>query len=100
MTKINSKMIKEGLEDVSTHKTLNSSHSALRTVKDGGASTVLLGCFSHCAVRLIYHIPDIMDQFENVTLLKEVVLPYVEEEMPWKWVFEQDNNPKLTSQIN
>ncbi len=45
----------------------------------------------------IYCIPGIMDQFEYIKRLKEVMLPYAEEEMPLKWVFQQDNNPKHTS---
>lgn len=45
----------------------------------------------------IYRIPGIMDQFEYIRILKEVMLPYDEEEMPWKQVFQQDNDPKHTS---
>lgn len=38
-----------------------------------------------------------MDQFGYVKILDDVMLPYAEEEMPLKWVFEQDNVPKHTS---
>ncbi len=38
--------------------------------------------------------PVIMDQFEYIKILKEVMLPYAEEEMPWKWVFQQNDDPK------
>ncbi len=37
-----------------------------------------------------------MDQLEYIKILKEVMLPYDEEEMPLKWVFQQDD-PKHTS---
>ena len=43
----------------------------------------------------IYHIPEIMNQFEYSKMLEEIILPYAAEEMPLKWVFQQD--PKHTS---
>ena len=47
-------------------------------------------CFSYYVVGPIYHIPGIMNQF---------MLPYAEGEMPLKWVFGQDNDPKHTSKL-
>ena len=76
---------------------LNSSHSTVKTVKHGGAKIMLWGCFSYCGVWPIYRIPGIMDQFQYIKILEEVMLPYAEEEMPLKWVFQQDNDPKHTS---
>lgn len=35
-----------------------------------------------------------MDQFEYIKIIEEVVLSYAEEEIPLKWVFQQDNEPK------
>ena len=69
----------------------------LKTVKHGGASIMTWGCFSYRGVGPIYRIPGIMDQFAYIKILEEVMLPYAEEEMPLKWVFQQDNDPKHTS---
>ncbi|XP_040914001.1 uncharacterized protein LOC121194919 isoform X1 [Toxotes jaculatrix] len=38
----------------------------------------------------------IMDQFEYIKILEEIMLPYAEEEMPLKWAFQEDNNPTHT----
>ncbi|XP_058642156.1 interphotoreceptor matrix proteoglycan 2 isoform X2 [Onychostoma macrolepis] len=56
-----------------------------------------MGMFLILHVGPIYRIPGIMDQFEYIKILKEVMLPYAEEEMPLKWVFQQENNPKHIS---
>ena len=69
----------------------------LKTVKHGGASIMIWGCFSYHGVGPLYRIPGIMDQFGYITILEEVMLPYAEWEMPLKWVFQQDNDPKHTS---
>uniref|UniRef100_A0A3Q3WIA1 Cysteine/serine-rich nuclear protein N-terminal domain-containing protein n=1 Tax=Mola mola TaxID=94237 RepID=A0A3Q3WIA1_MOLML len=69
----------------------------VKTVKHGGASIMIWACFSYYGVGPIYRIPGIMDQFAYVKILEEVMLPYAEEDMPLKWVFQQDNDPKHTS---
>ncbi len=56
-----------------------------------------MGMFLILHVGPIYRIPGIMDQFEYIQLLIEVMLSYVEEEVPLKWVFQQDNNAKHIS---
>ena len=38
----------------------------------------------------------IMDQFEYIKTLEKVKLPYVEEEIIWKWVFQQNKDLKHT----
>ncbi len=53
-----------------------------------------MGMFLILHVGTIYRIPGIMDQFEYIKILKEVMLPYVEEEIPLKRVFQQDSDPK------
>lgn len=39
----------------------------------------------------------IMDQFSSIKTLEEVMLPYTEEEMHLKWVFQQENDPIHTN---
>lgn len=55
------------------------------------------GCFAYFGVGPIYHITGTMDQFQYLKILEEVMLPYTEKEMPLKWVFQQNNDPKHTS---
>ena len=38
-----------------------------------------------------------MDEHVYVDILQNVMLPYAEDEMPFIWVLQQDNDPKHTS---
>uniref|UniRef100_A0A3Q3X304 Tc1-like transposase DDE domain-containing protein n=1 Tax=Mola mola TaxID=94237 RepID=A0A3Q3X304_MOLML len=68
----------------------------VKTVMHGGTSIIIWACFSYYGVGPISRVPGIMDQFGYIKIL-EVTLPYAEDEMPLKWVFQQDNDPKHTS---
>lgn len=56
------------------------------------------GCFSGQGIGPIHKIDGIMDRFMYRDILKDVILPYAEE-MPLKWTFQQDNDPKHTSKV-
>ena len=69
----------------------------VKTVKHGGGKILVWACFSYYGTGPIYRIPSIMDQVEYTKILSEVMLPWADEEMPLRWVFQQDNDPKHTS---
>lgn len=69
----------------------------VKTVKHGGSKIIIWACFSYYGVGPIHLINQIMDQAVYVEILDKVMLPYAENEMPLKWVFQQDNDPKHTS---
>lgn len=69
------------------------------TVKHGGGNIMVWGCFSGQGIGPIHKIDGIMDRFMYRDILKDVILPYAEEEMPLKWTFQQDNDPKHTSKV-
>lgn len=68
-----------------------------KTVKHGGGCIMVWGCFSWYGVGPLFWIKSIMTQNEYLGILDEVMLPYAEENMPLKWKFQQDNDPKHTS---
>lgn len=71
----------------------------IKTVKHGGASIMVWGCFSYYGVGPIVRIDGIMDQHKYVGILRDVMLPYADDEMPLRFVFQQDNDPKHTSKL-
>lgn len=68
-----------------------------KTVKHGGGNIKLWACFSWHGCGPIYWIKQNMDQHEYVNILENVMLPYADENMPLRWIFQQDNDPKHTS---
>lgn len=69
----------------------------LKTVKHGGGSVIVWGCFSWNGVGPIHRIIGKMDQIMYKNILNDVMLPFAEEEMPLVWKFQQDNDPKHTA---
>lgn len=68
-----------------------------KTFKHGGGNIMIWGCFSWYGVGPIYWIKENMDKHLYVNILENIMKPYAEWNMPLKWVFQQDNDPKHTS---
>lgn len=69
------------------------------TVKHGGGNIMVWGCFFRSGVGPIIEINGKMDRFMYRDILENTMLPFAEEEMPLRWVFQQDNDPKHTSKL-
>lgn len=67
------------------------------TVKHGGGNAMVWGCFSKSGVGPIVLIEEKMDRFLYGNILKEHMIPFAEENMPLRWWFQQDNDPKHCS---
>lgn len=78
------------------HQEFNPKYT-LKTVKHGGGSIMVWGSFSYYGVGPLYRIQNIMKSADYTEILKNTMLPYAEENMPLKWVFQQDNDPKHTA---
>jgi len=70
-----------------------------KTVKHGGGCIMVWGCFSWAGVGPIHRISDTITRFNYKDILAGTMLPYAEENMPLRWVFQQDNDPKHTSKL-
>lgn len=58
---------------------------------------MIWGSFSYYGFGPIYKIDAIMDQHVYLKILRDITLPFAEENMPLRWVLMQDNDPKHTS---
>ena len=74
-------------------------HYTKKTPKFGGGSIMVWGCFSSSGIDLIYLTTDTMTANIYTNILKEIMLPYAEDNMPLLWIFQQDNDPKHTASI-
>jgi hypothetical protein len=67
------------------------------TVKHDGGNVMLWGCFSHHGVGPLQFIDCNMDRFHYRDILNRVMLPYAEWNIPLRFVFQHDNDPKHAS---
>jgi len=74
-------------------------HYQIPTVKHGGESIMVWGCFHAGGAGSLMKVDGILDQFGYRDILENHMLPYAEEHMPLSWVFQQDNDPKHTSHL-
>lgn len=70
-----------------------------KTIKHGGGNIMVWGCFSWQGVGPLFRIKDTMTAVEYRDILQNVMLPYAEENMPLRWCYQQDNDPKHTSRL-
>ena len=68
-------------------------HYTKKTLKFGGGSIMVWGCFLSSGIGPIYLIRH-YDSYIYTNILKEIMLPYAEDHMPLLWTFQQDNDLK------
>lgn len=67
------------------------------TVKYGGGNVMVWGCFSRYGVGPLARIEKTMDRFMYAEILKNQMIPHAKKNMPPRWIFQQDNDPKHKS---
>jgi transposase len=70
------------------------------TVKYGGGSVMVWGCFAREQVGPVVRIEGIMDAPLFVGIMEDTMLPYAKENMSRGWLYQQDNDPKHTSGLS
>lgn len=69
------------------------------TVKHGGGSAMVWGCFHYGGVGPLVPINGIMDRHVYRDILQDQMLPFARRNMRRGWSFQQDNDPKHTSAL-
>ncbi|XGW12132.1 hypothetical protein V3C99_013090 [Haemonchus contortus] len=69
------------------------------TVKHGGGSVMLWGCFSLSGVGPLVRIQGNMNSAQYKDILENVMFPFAYQNMPTRWIFQHDNDPKNTSRL-
>uniref|UniRef100_A0A7I4Z4K4 Paired domain-containing protein n=1 Tax=Haemonchus contortus TaxID=6289 RepID=A0A7I4Z4K4_HAECO len=68
-------------------------------VKHRGGSVMLWGCFSLSGVGPLVRIQGNMNSAQCKDILENVMLPFANQNLPTRWIFQHDNDPKHTSRL-
>ena len=68
-----------------------------RTIEHGGGTIMLWGCSSAFGISPLKKIEGNMDRFMYANILKNVMLPYAKWNLPLRFIFQHDNDPKHKS---
>ena len=71
----------------------------ISTVKHGGGSVMVWGCFSGRGMGPLHQIEGTMDRFMYKDILENLMTPYADEVMPLNHYFQHDNDPKHASKV-
>ena len=81
-------------------KRLNPSYTTAAFKHGGGKGVMVWGCFSGISgLGPLFQINGIMDRFVYRDILEKQMVPFADDNMPLRWQFQQDNDPKHPSKL-